>query len=256
LFLFKKLITLLTFPLGGLFALLLLGLGLARLGRGGPWPRRIIAAAGVGVLLVCTGPTGDLMILPLENRTAVLTDEDLAELNRGPVVVAVLGGGLQRRGDGPVTSELTDASTIRLTEGVRLFHQLDDAMLVVSGAADLQERATADALAELAAGLGVPPSRILRADVARDTAEEARALARIVEAEHTLILVTEASHMPRALTLFQREGLTPVPAPTYHRASPALWHPGSMWPSSRNLRKVERALYEYLALSWVALGGS
>ncbi len=255
-FLVKKGISLLTFPLGALFLAIAVAAVLRWRKIGEPWPTRVIVASIIAVILCCTGPTGDLLIGPLERAHPVLSTDEIAALNDGPVVIAVLGGGLHNRQNVPVTSELTDSSTIRLAEGLRLFHLFDDATLVVSGAADLQQRSTADAMAELATGLGLPPDRFLQADRARDTAEEARALSTLLPPDASLILVTEASHMPRSMRLFEREGLSPTPAPTYHRASQRPLHPGSMWPSARNLRKVERAFYEYLALTWVTLGGS
>ena len=249
----KKLIALMTFPLAGLLALLVLGAVLAWRERGGPWPRRCIAAATLGLVVVCCGPAGDLLISPLENRHPPLTSLD--EIEAGAYIV-VLGGGLHRRKGGPVTSELTDSSAIRLFEGIRLHRALEDSTLIVSGGTTGQHRATADAMAELAIAVGVPPERIERADRALDTAQEASAVAQLASPRAPIIVVTEASHMPRSILLFERAGLAPIAAPTMHRASASPWHPGALWPSASNVRKVERSLYEYIALIWVGLGGS
>ena len=75
--------------------------------------------------------------------------------------------------------------------------------------------------------------------------KEAQAAGKI-SAGKTLALVTSASHMPRAMLLFQQQGVTPVAAPTYYIAKwPADWRFGS-----EGLLKSERAIYEYLGLAW------
>lgn len=251
----KKLVALFTSPLGLLLLVLVVGLLLAWRKRAGPWPGRLIVAAAVGLVLVCCGPTGDLLLRPLEQRHAPLVDVDV-EGAREATFVVVLGGGLTSREGGPVTSELNTSSTIRLVEGIRHHRALGTTTLIVSGAAVTQQRSTADALAQVALDLGVSESELALADGARDTAEEAAAVLDLAGPGATVIVVTEASHMPRAMLLFERAGLNPIAAPTLHRASPRLFVLGSLWPSARNVRKVERAFYEYIALLWIALGGS
>ena len=63
--------------------------------------------------------------------------------------------------------------------------------------------------ADMAEALGV--ERIAMLDTARNTHAEAVAAAELV-GDASLILVTSASHMPRAMALFRAQGLDPIPA--------------------------------------------
>lgn len=244
----KKLIALSTYPLGPIFLVGAVGLFLLWRRPQNPWGGRLALMAALLVVLVTAGPLGNLLIRPLESVHPPILDVRAVE--RPVEYVVVLGGGLSAV-DGPVTSQLNDSTAIRLLEGLRLMAHFEEATLVVSGAATGQRRTTAEAMAQVADELGIDPERLLAHDQARDTAEEARALSEVAPDGANILLVTEASHMPRAMMLFERQGFEPVAAPTYYRATQ-----GGGWPSARNLRKVERALYEYLALIWVRLGGS
>ena len=75
--------------------------------------------------------------------------------------------------------------------------------------------------------------------------------------EAPFLLVTSASHMPRAMMLNRKAGLNPIPAPTARRAAgttlksdPAFW-----LPSAGALEMSERAIHEYLGIAWAWLGG-
>jgi uncharacterized SAM-binding protein YcdF (DUF218 family) len=66
-------------------------------------------------------------------------------------------------------------------------------------------------------------------------------------------LVTEASHMGRALAAFRRQGLDPVPAPTRFATrggGPAVF---AWLPAARALAGSSEALYAYLAEAWYRL---
>jgi uncharacterized SAM-binding protein YcdF (DUF218 family) len=63
---------------------------------------------------------------------------------------------------------------------------------------------------QLAIWLGIPANRVLRSETPRNTAEEAAAIAQLARQRgwHSLLLVTSATHLPRALATFRR--LTPL----------------------------------------------
>ena len=61
--------------------------------------------------------------------------------------------------------------------------------------------------------MGVSKYNILMQEEPRDTEEEALYVKRIVK-NKPFILVTAAYHMPRAMELFKKEGLSPIAAPT------------------------------------------
>ena len=59
---------------------------------------------------------------------------------------------------------------------------------------------------------GVPREQIITLDLPKDTEEEAAAVKQAI-GDAPFLLVTSASHLPRAMIFFQQEGLNPLPAP-------------------------------------------
>ncbi|MBE0484488.1 MAG: YdcF family protein [Bacterioplanes sp.] len=241
------------------FLLLLTGLGWVLLVLG--WRRLGLAgvlAGLVGLALVSWAPVADRLLSPFESQYAALTDHAVvADLD----YVVVLGGGWDSLAqDRPAGIRLSESSTARLFEGLRLVELARvadnlDAKLVVSGASRLDEPPIAWGYRDAAVGLGLPLSRLVVLDKPTDTGAEARAFAAWLRAqgvsdlaEVRLALVTSASHLPRAMRHFEQVGLRPVEAPTHFMAfadNPA--HLSYWVPSASHLRKTERAWYEFLA---------
>ncbi|MBB3189412.1 ElyC/SanA/YdcF family protein [Halomonas cerina] len=252
----KSLVATFAAPLPLFLALLCLAGLLALLGR-----RRgglgVAMLAILALLLAAWAPVADRLLMPLETRYPPVitpTDGDIE-------AIVVLGGGWQAQGPGSVISRLNESSLSRLVEGIRLWRLRPDAWLVVSGGTrDPQGQPVAGAYADAARGLGVPAERLVVLDRPADTAQEAyavrHALGESTAGEDSrLLLVTSASHMPRAMRHFQAVGLTPQAAPTHHLVTPSgvSWDLGDWVPSAQQLSKTERALHEYLgllALEW------
>ena len=77
-----------------------------------------------------------------------------------------------------------------------------------------------------------------------------RGLVAPIVGEQSFILVTETSHMPRAMTLFRKHGTHPVADPVDFRTrhSQAM-SPDEVFPGAEEIRGSERAVYEYLGLA-------
>lgn len=254
----KTLVATLAMPVPA--ALLLLLLGVWWLLRG--WRRLGGTAVVSGVLLVgvsAWAPVADRLLLPLER--VHLPVEQVADPD-AVLAVVVLGGGWAPDAPWPATARLNDSSTSRLLEGLRLLQQLPEARLVVSGASRRPgEAPIAHGYAAVARALGVPDDRLVVLDQPKNTAQEAYAVRealaglsaergeRALGEGRSFLLVTSASHMPRAVRHFERAGLTPVAAPTHFLADREASNRLNYWiPSAENLRKTERAVYERLGL--------
>jgi uncharacterized SAM-binding protein YcdF (DUF218 family) len=109
-------------------------------------------------------------------------------------------------------------------------------------------------MAKMAEALGVSAQDMMRLAEPRDTEEESQQIAPIVGAQR-FILVTSASHMPRAMGLFRKRGLQPIAAPTDYLAPGHRVDLDDLFPDGYKLFKSQTAFYEYLGLAWEALRG-
>lgn len=259
-FLIKKLIGALLFPVPlclMLFAAGLFLLWFTRRQKAG----KIMTTAGVLLFAVMTFDLLPGAVLqPLERKypafdLAYPAPAQRAELAQQVRWIVVLGGGNTSDPALPATSQLAGSSLARVVEGVRLKREFPQAKLLLSGARVFDPVSVAEAMSKVAQSLGVDASDIAIDLEARDTEEEAQVIKSMVGADR-FIMVTSASHMPRAMGLFAKLGMQPIPAPTEHvqktnqGAGPADYAPGS-----GGIYKAERATYEYLGLWWAKLRG-
>jgi uncharacterized SAM-binding protein YcdF (DUF218 family) len=212
--------------------------------------RRIARAAAItAVAVVYLGSTalvGDALSGSLERRAPPL---DTARSLEGVNYVVVLGSGYAPTDHVPVTGALDEDGLVRLAEGVSIYRRLVNARLVVSGGAPAGGTPSAFGYAQLACDLGVDSQTIDILDKPLDTDEEAQAIRRLIGGL-PFVLVTTATHMPRAVRLMRKSGLNPIPAPTGQTAGIP---PNAGWrqflPTSSAMRKTERALHEYAGLA-------
>jgi uncharacterized SAM-binding protein YcdF (DUF218 family) len=198
------------------------------------------------------GPVADSLLLPLEERYAPVLD--VTTLPMAPRYVVVLGSGYRPRPALPVTAALDASGVVRLAEGVRLYRQLPGVPLIVSGGAPRGNGPIAHGYALAAIALGVPPASIVLLDTPLDTGMEIRAIHERV-GDATVLLVTSAAHMPRAMALSGRDGLHAIAAPTGNLVTPSV--PGAIriaGLSGAALIRSETAIHEYLGLLALRFG--
>ena len=203
----------------------------------------LLTCSLVWIALFSYGPVSDLLLRPLENRHPALLNTPV-----NVEYVMVLGNGHNSDKCLPITAELEPTAVIRLNEGIRHYNHLGDAKLVVSGYAGLYDvNCHAQMQKRLAMALGVERDDIITFDTPKDTQEEAVAMKRVVGSK-PFILVTTASHMPRAYAIFKKEGLNPIAAPTdYHVRGDSEW---LHMPRGDALRRSDIAFHEYYGLIW------
>ena len=98
--------------------------------------------------------------------------------------------------------------------------------------------------------LGVPAQDIVLDRKSKNTEEEAVFIFPTV-GKAPFVLVTSASHMPRAMGLFRKLGMNPIAAPTdYLAKGHRSWEPDTVFPGYYGLYESERAVYEYLGITW------
>ena len=258
-FLFKKIFSRFLFPVPLCIEMLLIGLLLLWFTRKQKRGRTVVALAGVMLFLFSSHFFSLILLMPLESRypPLFLTPGAPAAVGlREAKFIVVLGGGFWSDASRPVALQLDDASIARLVEGVRASKVLNSCKLILSGGPEPDGvSSAAQTMAQLAQDLGVNRQDMILEAQSHDTEDEARLVAPIV-GEQPFILVTEASHMPRAMALFRKHGTHPIADPVSFRTSHSLaMSPDELFPGAEKLYGSQRAIHEYLGLAWEKIRG-
>jgi len=201
--------------------------------------------------LISNQTISNMIISPLENAHQALkaTPKDIE-------YILVLGNGHKTNENFAITSELNTTAINRLIEGIRHYKNLknneSNVKLIVSGYSFDDPNSHAQMQKRLAICLGVNEADIITLDTPKDTKEEAIEAKKIV-GNQKLILVTTASHMKRAVMLFEKEDLNIIASPTNHKFFTSTY-PTSYF-NATNIKKVELAFHEYLGMVYSYIKG-
>jgi uncharacterized SAM-binding protein YcdF (DUF218 family) len=250
LFILKKIIGGWLLPLP--FLLLMMGAALCLLWftRWQRSAKALLSVSWLVLLLISLQPVADKMLKPIEDTYPTWRGDTKVDY------IVVLGGGYTWNPEWAPSSNLISNSLPRLAEGVRLWQANPGAKMIFTGAhAITNPVSTAEAGARVAESLGVPRSQIITLDEPKDTEEEAAAVAKAI-GQQPFLLVTSASHLPRAMIFFQNAGLHPLPAPANQLAIESPLNPWErIIPSPVWLMHSDRAGYETLGRIWQWLKG-
>lgn len=205
-------------------------------------------------LVFSVEPLARYLIVPLESRYDAITQPQAFQNVRW---ILVLGSSASQDADEPPTTRLSGIASLRLAEGLRLQNALPDSTLILSGGSVFGDAPSATVMSRAAVAMGADPERLRIHPNPLNTREEAEFMREAV-GDEPFLLVTSASHMPRAMMLNRKAGLSPIPAPTARRASgDAVMTDPSFWlPSARALEMSESAMHEYLGILWAWLRGN
>lgn len=222
--------------------------------------RRLATGAVVWLFLISWNPVGDTLLGTLEGRHA-----PLAQAPPDVTHIVVLGGGAHAEETRHASVRLSRSTQGRVLEGVRLWRAAASSRasgiprLIFTGDSPDGRRPMASLAAEAARDLGVPPDRIVMLDQTYNTEQEARAVAQFLlpprEEQGRIVLVTSASHMSRAVMLFRRAGLDPVPAPAHFLTDSGSRSSWSFLPEAGALTRTETFVYEIMGLLWALVRG-
>lgn len=250
----KKVVSGLFFPVPVICEMLVVGLILlwfTRRQKAG----KVFVTAGTGLLLLLgNAQVSAVLVRSLEQRfhpIALASASASAGKSAKASYIVVLGSGYSPDPRIDLDSRLSEDGMVRLVEGVRLYRKLEGCKLILSGGPP----AAAQTMREIALSLGVKSQDIILEQHSRDTEEEAQFIKPIVDA-NPFLLVTSASHMPRATALFRKLGMKPTAAPTdYLAKKSSAITPDQIYPGAYGLLEAQRAVYEYLGMAWEKLRG-
>lgn len=249
-FILKKLLSRMFFPVPLCLEIMLAGLILVFLRR--EKTGKVLLCTGLGLLLLFSmQPVADLALYSLESSFAPLSEEQIPENLK---YVVVLGAGHDTVPGFPANARASSTTVERVVEGVRIHNFAPASKVVFTGGKIADPVCNARVMAELAKQLGLDPKRIIREEKSLDTADHVRYLQPLLKGRD-FVLVTSASHMPRAMALFKAAGLTPIPSSTDFEALHTAYSAWDYFPSARGLEKTRIFFYECLGLAWARISG-
>ncbi|MEW6246841.1 MAG: YdcF family protein [Nitrospirota bacterium] len=223
------------------------------------WIRRLALSAFLALWLLSIPITADIMMGTLE---AWYPQPEPAALPRFDAIV-VLGGGVRTKGTLRPAHELVDLTRQRTACAADLFLQgIAPKLLLSGGDATIFGRGPTESLEmkRWAQRLGVPDNAILLEERSRTTYENA-AYTKQILGDASVLLVTSASHLPRATALFRKQGLQVTPYPCGYRVQ---HRPADGWdeltvfdfiPDNRSLDKTTDAVVEIAGFALYRLAG-
>ncbi len=258
-FLMKKIIGRLLLPIPLSLGLVGLGLLLLWLTRKKIFGKLLISVGFVLLTIFSIEALSGRMIQTLESQYLPLSNSHIESLlaSSGAEKVSqivVLAGGVSGDPTLPLHLQISHASRERLLEGIRLYRLFPGSQLILTGGLGVQSVAEATLLSRVAQTYGVKKSDMVLEVQSRDTKDHPRYVATLVK-DDPFILVTSAYHMPRAMKLFGKYNLHPVPSPVGHWKAEEKRGMWSWLPGTSGLLLADRAIHEYLGIAWAWLQG-
>jgi uncharacterized SAM-binding protein YcdF (DUF218 family) len=248
-FFLKKIISPFFMPVPACLLLAVLGLIFLWFTRKQKTGKVLLTISTVFLGLLSYDAVSDMLAKPLEEKyPPIRSFENIQDVKW----IVVLAGGSGVDPGLPPSTYLSEASLVRLSEGVFLHNRLPQTKLILTGRSGFEGfTPVAEVMADTASEWGVKPEDIIIEAEATDTKDHPIYVKEIVGSDE-FILVTSASHMPRAIALFRKHDMKPIPAPTDYMAKKREGGltPGVFFPGAGALEKAERAIHEYLGIMW------
>ena len=198
-------------------------------------------------LIISTPFIPILLLDSLENRFEPVNTSTL-EQPGAEYDIVVLGGGHGFDDRLPPNSLLSLNALSRLNEGIRLHRELANSRLVLSGYSSSGRTTQAEMLQKTAILLGVDEERTIIQTEPANTWQEANVYSERFGDSYPVILVTSAVHMPRAMLVFERNGISAIASPANYRLKGSHRKKRLGLPSTGNIAYMRSALNEYAAL--------
>jgi uncharacterized SAM-binding protein YcdF (DUF218 family) len=257
----SKLLPLLVYPLGFSCILIIIALILDKRPK---WRRGLFIGALILLWLASNRWFSYALARSLEWRNMPPATTPHAE------VMVLLGGGTES-GDPPRPMTEVNGAGDRVLYAAQLYQEGAAPAILVSGGnlefSQARGTSPAEEMTELLTLTGVPKEVIWQQPKSQNTYEDALYSAEILQEKgiEKIILVTSAMHMPRAKALFEKHGISVIPAPVDFTITEKNWEgafkPGIdeaviyLLPNTSSLGLTTNALKEYLGLLVYSLRG-
>lgn len=205
----------------------------------------LISISWLFLVLFSLQPIADKLLMQFEQHYQTYNDNNPVEY------IIVLGGQYTYNPEWAPSSNLGANSLARLAEGIRQYRKQPNTKLVFTGGnARGNSVSSAQTAAEVAISLGVSRQSIITVENVYDTEQEANAIYQLVD-KKPFLLVTSASHMPRAVKFFKQKGMAPIAVPANQLAVHTALNPWEKSiPNALYLSHSQIAFYELFGTLW------
>ncbi len=212
---------------------------------------RICIATGILLLaLFSLTPVSHFLLKGLDRYPELSLPVALA----GQQAIVVLSGGAEYHAL-EFGRAVDSASSLQRSHYAAFLHRQTNLPVLVTGG--LVENTNISEAAAMAASLleSFQVKDIWLEEKALNTAQNAFYSSELLRARNinSIFLVTHAVHMPRAMLMFQKQGMVVTPAPTMRPDELDFTRPEVFVPTANALHDSATALHEYLGMLWYSL---
>ncbi len=172
--------------------------------------------------------------------------------------IVVLGSHLVADEETPGELALDENARARCLRAAELYRADKPCPVLVSGGrASPDQPSVAAVMRDFLIGEGVAASNIIVEEQSSDTHENALECRRLLDEHglHKIVLVTDASHLVRAVGCFRKQGIETVGCGCHYQSTPANRGRHIYWPHPHALERGPAVCYEWLALAWYWVRG-
>lgn len=256
----SKLLPAFFYPLG--LTCLLMIVALVLIWKKPKWAAGAIGLALFILLFASNGWVSGALVRSLEWQNI-----PSGEVPQAPAIV-VLGGGVLPKVPPRPWVEVGDNGD-RVLYGAKLYREGKAPFLILSGGRiDWKKGGPPESrdMAEIAQLMGVPASAILQDPFSLNTYQNAVNVRKILDEkaiQRRVLLVTSATHMPRSLAIFKRQGIDAIATPTDFAYIQSQEQEQKTWqgtllnllPDAERLGNTTRVLKEYIGIVVYRLRG-
>lgn len=206
--------------------------------------RKLLLVIIVGFYFSANGLVAAFFAYQLESKVPAVTTKKEVSEHRAMVI---LGGGIS---DSPFATEPSVFVHSRIIKAVTLYHQAEKmgiryTLFLSGGATSTQPISEAGLYKQALIKAGIPSSQIITEDNSKNTFENAKFTSLLLKKHHltSVLLVTSAIHMERAIKCFEHFGIAVKPV-----ASDFPWPHIHWFPHAYNLAITSVAVHEIACL--------
>ncbi|CAK8714137.1 DUF218 domain-containing protein [Candidatus Electrothrix laxa] len=244
-----KLLPLPVYPLGMGISLILASFVFLWGGKKRITGQALLLSAAIVLWGASTRITAELVMRSLERHYQPVAVQDVP---KGEAIV-ILGGMTRGMVLGTGMTDLGDSAD-RLVHGTRLFKAGKAPLIILSGGNAPGYQPGAEAMADILKLMGIPAEKMLLETKSRNTQQNAIYTQKILQQQEIrkILLVTSASHMRRAETLFSGMGVSVIPAATDYQLVERAPSFIDWLPQAGALEMTTKGVKEYIGY-WVYL---